>query len=226
MVCGATGTRLHAMKVVHAIQQEEVACGGGEPGKISRPFDLRPPRHGSGRRGGRHRPRGTGARPATRRNNLRRADLGGQPGLGQPAAGRPARPGPGQRAAGASSSGGDGPDDLGHLNAHGLSTRTCDADEAGAIGQVFGGRRRPLPVVAAKSYFGNLGAGSGIVELIASLLAMQQRRLFRVLNYETPDPDCPVAAVADDSTAPGDSFIKLSVTPQGQASGLLVRRFG
>ena len=35
---------------------------------------------------------------------------------------------------------------------------------------MFGQRRTPLPVVAAKSYFGNLGAASGLVELIASLL--------------------------------------------------------
>ena len=39
MVCGATGTRLHAMKIVHAVTQEEVACGNGDPTKVSRPFD-------------------------------------------------------------------------------------------------------------------------------------------------------------------------------------------
>ena len=40
MVCGATGTRLHAMKIVHAVSQEEVAGGGtGDPAKVSRPFD-------------------------------------------------------------------------------------------------------------------------------------------------------------------------------------------
>jgi 3-oxoacyl-[acyl-carrier-protein] synthase II len=117
------------------------------------------------------------------------------------------------------------PDALGHLHAHGLSTRACDVDEARAIGQVFGHRARPLPVTAAKSYFGNLGAGGAMVELIASLLAFQHGPLFRILNYETPDPDCPVAAITDNSTPSGDSFINLSVTPQAQASGLLVRRF-
>ena len=39
MVCGATGTRLHAMKILHAFSQEEVACGNGDPTKVSRPFD-------------------------------------------------------------------------------------------------------------------------------------------------------------------------------------------
>ena len=36
-----------------------------------------------------------------------------------------------------------------------------------------------------------------MVELIASLLAMKKGHLFPTLNYETPDPDCPVAVAAD-----------------------------
>jgi 3-oxoacyl-[acyl-carrier-protein] synthase II len=115
-------------------------------------------------------------------------------------------------------------DDIGHLHAHGLSTRTGDAEEARAIEALFSARREPLPVVAAKSYFGNLGAGSGMVEIIASLLAAAHGRLFPILNYHTPDPACPVSVVRDGQVPPGGSFINLSVTPQGQASAALVRR--
>ena len=39
MLVGATGTRLHCMKIVHSLQQEELACGNGDPTRISRPFD-------------------------------------------------------------------------------------------------------------------------------------------------------------------------------------------
>jgi 3-oxoacyl-[acyl-carrier-protein] synthase II len=120
---------------------------------------------------------------------------------------------------------GAGVDDIGHLHAHGLSTRTCDAEEAQAVDAVFSARSSPLPVVAAKGHFGNLGAGSGVVELIASLLAMERGRLFPILNYVSPDPACPVFAVRDGEVPPGDRFINLSVTPQGQASAALVRRF-
>jgi 3-oxoacyl-[acyl-carrier-protein] synthase II len=115
--------------------------------------------------------------------------------------------------------------DVGHLHAHGLSTRSCDAEEAQAIQSVFGGRSTPIPVAAAKSYFGNLGAGGGMVELIASLLAMQNDVLFPILNYNTADPECPVAAVRSGDVRPGGSFINLNVTPQGQASAAMVRRF-
>ncbi|MEX0713818.1 MAG: beta-ketoacyl synthase N-terminal-like domain-containing protein, partial [Pirellulales bacterium] len=40
MIAGATGTRIHPMKALHASQQEELANGEVEPTKASRPFDL------------------------------------------------------------------------------------------------------------------------------------------------------------------------------------------
>jgi 3-oxoacyl-[acyl-carrier-protein] synthase II len=114
------------------------------------------------------------------------------------------------------------PGDVGHVNAHGLSTVARDADEARAIGQVFGAAADKVPVAAPKSNFGNLGAGSGAVELIASVLALRAGRLPRVLNYETPDPACPIAVARDEATPAGRSFLNLSVTPQGQAAVLYV----
>jgi len=63
-----------------------------------------------------------------------------------------------------------------------------------------------------------------MVEVIASLLAMQAGPLFPTLNYETPDAACPIHVVRDHSTPAGKRFINLSVTPQGQASGLVVQR--
>jgi 3-oxoacyl-[acyl-carrier-protein] synthase II len=116
-------------------------------------------------------------------------------------------------------------EEVGHIHAHGLGTQSCDAEEAAAIRNVFGRRADMLPVTAAKSYFGNLGAGSGLIELIASLLAMQQGRLFPILNYETPDPACPIMA-ARAEMSPGGSVLNLNVTPQGQASAVLVRAWG
>jgi 3-oxoacyl-[acyl-carrier-protein] synthase II len=112
---------------------------------------------------------------------------------------------------------------VGHLNAHGLSTTELDADEARAIREVFGPLTDKLPVTAPKSFFGNLGAGSGVVELIASVLALGEGRLPRVLNYETPDAACQLHIAANDNTSAGSSFLNLSVTPQGQAAVLCVQ---
>jgi len=114
------------------------------------------------------------------------------------------------------------PDELGHVHAHGLATSRCDREEAVAIHEVFG--ETQVPVVAAKSYTGNVGAASGMIEAASSLLAINENQLFGTLNYETPDPDCPVA-ISSHPAEPGDSFLNLSITPQGQASAVVIRRF-
>ena len=60
------------------------------------------------------------------------------------------------------------------------------------------------------------------LNLIASVLALREGRLPRVLNYETPDPACPLDVAKSDGTPAGRSFLNLSVTPQGQAAVLFV----
>jgi 3-oxoacyl-[acyl-carrier-protein] synthase II len=225
MLVGATGTRLHPMKAIHAVQQEEVYLGDGDPAAASRPFDR-------DRRG---MVLGEGA-GAVVLEELSAAQARGATIYGEVVAAATSSAATRRLVAQrdramvnvlrATLRGADATiNDVGHLHAHGLSTRTSDADEARAIQEVFAARSTPLPVVAAKSYFGNLGAGSGLVELIASLLAMQHDRLFPVLNYVTPDPECPVSAVRNGDGRPGASFINLNVTPQGQASAVMVRRF-
>jgi 3-oxoacyl-[acyl-carrier-protein] synthase II len=83
------------------------------------------------------------------------------------------------------------PGDVGHVNAHGMSTIPDDRIEAQAIADVLG----DVPVLAPKSYFGDLGAGSGAVEMAASVLALQHGRVPSTLNYENPDPQCPVNVI-------------------------------
>jgi 3-oxoacyl-[acyl-carrier-protein] synthase II len=117
------------------------------------------------------------------------------------------------------------PHQVGHVHAHGLSTRQGDIEEAQAIRRVFSNGAEDVPVVAAKSHLGNVGASGGTMELIASLMAFQQQKLFPVLNYENPDPECPVAAVTSADVSPGDSVLNLSYCPTGQATAVVVRAF-
>src|SRR5690606_33808167 len=113
------------------------------------------------------------------------------------------------------------PADIGHIHAHGLSTVDSDQLEAAAIVDLFGELAQQPPVVAAKSNFGNLGAAGGVVELIASLIAMRENTLFPILNYETPDPACPLNLVRQTIPAPKGPVLNLSVTPQGQAAVII-----
>ena len=85
------------------------------------------------------------------------------------------------------------PEDIDHVNAHGIALQEEDHVEATAIHSLLA----DVPVIAPKSYFGNIGAGGGAVEMAVSLLALQEGMLPVSLNYENPDPLCPVNVVHD-----------------------------
>lgn len=110
---------------------------------------------------------------------------------------------------------------VGHINAHGLGTVDCDKQEADAILDVFGSDQPQIPVVTAKGHFGNLGAGGGMVEIIASLMTLGST-LFPTLNCDSLDADCKIRVVTDNSVPSGASFVSLNVTPQGQASAIRI----
>jgi 3-oxoacyl-[acyl-carrier-protein] synthase II len=122
---------------------------------------------------------------------------------------------------------GIGPDELDHINAHGLSTRTSDVWEARALGKALGDYLPTIPVLAIKSYVGNLGAAGGTIELAASILALQHGVTPRTLNYEHRDKDCllPVLTEARRPTA-RPYVLKLGFTQMGQCAAVVLRRWG
>jgi len=83
------------------------------------------------------------------------------------------------------------PGDVGHVNANGLSTILDDQIEAQAIRATLG----DVPVTAPKSFFGHLGAGTGAVEMAVSVLAFEHGFVPPTLNYEYPDPLCPIHVI-------------------------------
>ncbi len=104
--------------------------------------------------------------------------------------------------------------DVGHVNAHGASTRVDDRIEAQAIRDLLG----DVPVTAPKSYFGNLGAATGAMELAVSALAFRHGCIPPTLNYARPDPQCPVRVVAGACRALGrPTAIALNHACSGQA---------
>lgn len=223
MLAGATGTRVHALRTLHIVLQEELALDGDDPTKLCRPFDLN--------RTGLVLGEGAGAvvledlDSANRRGAKIVAEVIGYG--SSTVLDRHGIADCGQAIENsirvALQTAGLAPNAIGHVHAHGLGTRKCDAEEAQAIQRVFGTDKSSPPIVAAKSYFGNLGAASGIVELIASILAQRDGNLFPILNYETPDPECPIHAARADMPA-GDTFVNVNVSPVGQASAVVIRR--
>jgi 3-oxoacyl-[acyl-carrier-protein] synthase II len=225
MVTGATGTRVHPMKTVHAIQNEQIAMATGPddaPATWSRPFDRQ-------RRG---MVLGEGAAVlilealdhAERRGARILAEV-----VGYGASCVADRGGSGRRRQALARAYGTAlrrskidPGELGHIHANGISTTLGDQDEANALADVVGTMASQTPVVAAKSHFGNLGAGSGLVECVASILALHRGELFPLLNFEHTDDACPIRPARHGDKA-GSSFISASVTPQGQAAAVAFR---
>ena len=226
MVAGATGTRVHPMKTVHALQSEQVAVDGpdaADPATWSRPFDrdrrgmvlgegagvlILEERSAAERRGARIYAEVAGHAAATAVN---RGGVGRR------------REALGRAIAGAVAGSGIDPASLGHIHAQGLSTANGDREEAAALGDALGNAARCVPAVAAKSHFGNLGAGSGVVESAASILALGSGELFPLLNHRTADEACPIRPGRHGDPA-GDCFLSAAATPQGQAGAVVFRR--
>ena len=82
--------------------------------------------------------------------------------------------------------------DIGYINAHGTGTLANDRVESAAIGRVFAAG--PL-VSSTKSAHGHLIGGTGAVELLACLMALQTGEIAPTLGFQHPDADCALTLV-------------------------------
>lgn len=223
MITGATGTRTASIKGIHAALQDELANHPGEPPETwSRPFDAT--------RNGQVLGEGAGAIlleteafAAARGATIFGSILGTGSSCVIDKQGRPNFQLAFVNATKAAfRDAGVTADDIGHINAFGLGTVRCDAEEAAAIHDLFGTRAEQIPVTAFKSQLGNSGAGSGPLELAASLLGLRAGVVYPTLNYRTPDPTCRLNIIHG-APAPISNklFLKLSTTDMGQATALI-----
>lgn len=117
---------------------------------------------------------------------------------------------------------GIGPGDLDHVNAHGCSTIPDDIWEAQGLAEALG--PNAVPVFTPKSRFATLGAAGGPLELAASLLAMIHGELPASLNWDHPDPACPVRVATSLQPITRSHFLKVSFTELGQCAALVCRK--
>jgi 3-oxoacyl-[acyl-carrier-protein] synthase II len=218
MLCGATGTRLHPTTYARSFAGQ-ISRRTDAPHAACRPFDA--DRDGF--------VNGEGAavfvlesrQNAEARGATILARVLGHASTFEPCAPGAARSGDGVRASIRAALGEAGltPANVGHVNAHGLGTTADDRMEASAIGETLG----DVAVTAPKSFFGNLGSGTAAVEMAASVLALAENSVPVTLNYETPDPACPVNVVCGRPLVnrPPTALL-LNQTPMGQAVALVL----
>lgn len=81
-------------------------------------------------------------------------------------------------------------DQIDYINVHGTSTPLGDIAETKAIKQVFGEHAYKLNISSTKSMTGHLLGAAGVIEAIASILAIQNNIIPPTINHFTDDPDC------------------------------------
>ena len=72
-----------------------------------------------------------------------------------------------------------------------------DRVEAAVLRTVFGSRTDALKVTAVKSMIGHAISASGPLAAAAAVRTLQTGILPPTVNYETPDPACPLAGLSN-----------------------------
>lgn len=113
------------------------------------------------------------------------------------------------------------PDDLAHVNSDGQGAIVEDRLEAEAIRAELG----DVPVTAPKGSFGDLGSGSGAVELVASLVGLRKNQIPPTHNYETPAADCPINVVhGKPSESDKSTVLAMNHSRTGRSVALVVEK--
>jgi len=86
------------------------------------------------------------------------------------------------------------PDEITHINGHATSTPVGDVAEFKALQTVLGDRATQVPVSATKAAHGHLLGGTGALEAVFTVLAVQSRLAPPTINLEEQDPEIPFRA--------------------------------
>ena len=117
------------------------------------------------------------------------------------------------------------PEEIDYVNAHGTSTPLNDASETRALKIALGEAARSIPISSTKSMIGHIFGGAGGLESIAAIRAITDNQIHPTINYTTPDPDCDLDYVPNQSRAAEvNAVLKNSFGFGGQNACLVFRR--
>lgn len=97
-------------------------------------------------------------------------------------------------------------DEVTHINAHATSTPVGDPNEYVALKSVFGSRIDEIPVSATKASTGHLLGGTGALEAIFTVLAIQNRVAPPTINLTEQDPAVPFRIAGEPTPLSGDQL--------------------
>ena len=113
-----------------------------------------------------------------------------------------------------------------YISAHGTGTKENDSIETVGVKSVFGELAPSIPMSSIKSMMGHLIAAAGAVELITSVLAIQNGMLPPTRNLHNPDPDLDLDYVPNEAReASIDVALSNNFGFGGQNDTLVISRF-
>jgi len=101
-------------------------------------------------------------------------------------------------------------DDLVYINAHGTATAANDVAETRALRLSLGATVDRLQVSSTKSMHGHTLGAAGAIELLATLVGLQERFAPPTLNYLEADPECNLNCVPNEAQPLGRGNCALS----------------
>jgi nodulation protein E len=91
------------------------------------------------------------------------------------------------------------PQDVQYINAHGTGTAANDEVETNAIKSAFGLHAAKLAISSNKSMLGHALGAAGALELVATLMSVQNAIVPPTINYLGPDPGCDLDYVPNEA---------------------------
>ena len=121
-------------------------------------------------------------------------------------------------------SAGEEPEGIDCVVAHGTGTRLNDNAEAAALVRVLGDRVATVPLTAPKAAVGHTLGAAGAFGAVVGAQILSTGVVPPTVNYETPDPDCPVAVVAGAPLEAGPRTVLANAFAFGGQNAVLVLR--
>ncbi len=88
------------------------------------------------------------------------------------------------------------PREINYISAWGPGHREIDVKEAQALKKIFGAQLDTIPVTSIKGAVGSGMAAAGAIQVASAALTLQRGVIPPTVNWETPDPDCPLSLSA------------------------------
>jgi beta-ketoacyl-acyl-carrier-protein synthase II len=121
---------------------------------------------------------------------------------------------------------GAAPEEVDYINAHGTATPLNDLSETRAIKSAFGDFAYNIPVSSTKSMTGHMMGATGALEAIFCTQAVIGDLIPPTINYRTPDPECDLDYVPNQSRRkPVRVAISNSFGFGGHNAVLVVRKY-